>query len=121
MLAVILLFGLLALTAIMISGIPPLLKGLAAGVVLVTASLTVRRLHRPAIGRIELQPDRLLLKHNGETIPASRFKAVFLSAWYLGFIVLDGQGRRLLEVGLFREQLGRDSFRRLSSWFRDRP
>jgi hypothetical protein len=114
------LMSVLALAAIVLSGLPLLLKGLAAPVLLLLALAALWRLHSGRITHIELEPDRLLLEQGGTKLAVTRFKALFLSAWYIGFVALDQRGRPAARVGLFREQFERESFRVLSTWFRDR-
>ncbi|TVR96244.1 MAG: hypothetical protein EA418_05880 [Wenzhouxiangellaceae bacterium] len=99
----------MATVAVLGSGLILAARLTAAMAVLLYGCLSTRRLLRPPIRFVSLEPDGLGLfdaaGKRANTIPVS---SCFVCPWFIG----AGRGARML--GLFREQMAFDHFRRLS-------
>ncbi|PKL94819.1 MAG: hypothetical protein CVV18_07725 [Gammaproteobacteria bacterium HGW-Gammaproteobacteria-8] len=105
--------ALLALLAIAISGLGPVLTALASIGTLILMVLFWKRQRSPGAARLSFHPDRTL----GLDGDRGRPQAEFLSAVAL-VLKLDLGPGRLRRCILFRDELDPDAWRRLRGWLR---
>ena len=104
---------LLALLAVLGSGLSHLLKAVLLLAVLVYGSRSVYRLLKPRFSALKLGADGLLLiEAGGEQRLPGHGKRCFVSPWFLG------AGDRRVRLGVFCEQMAADDFRQLSVFLR---
>lgn len=109
----VLVLTLLAVLAAFANQFPLIVRLLLAGAVLVYGCAVAHGLLRPRLSAVVLHPAslRVVNKTNTETgpVPVAR---CFVSPWYVGV------GRWRSGLGLFREQMALDDFRRLCVYLR---
>ncbi len=104
---------LLALLAVLGSGLSHLLKAVLLLAVLVYGSRSVYRLLKPRFSALKLGADGLLLiEAGGEQRLPGNGNRCFVSPWFLG------AGDRRVRLGVFCEQMAADDFRQLSVFLR---
>lgn len=114
--------ALLAVLAAWLNGLPIIIRLILVFGVLVYAVIGIKALLAPAFRRIGIDPSGLVLTDaDGASINLAVRGRPFVSPLFIGLVGRRLDNRRFATLGLFREQLAGDDYRRLAAWLRTQP
>ena len=122
MVVIVAILSMVAILAAWFNGLPLAVRLLLVLAALIYAGFQLHALLAPRYRRIGVDSSGLVLTDvDGHSVDLAVQGRPFVSPLFIGLVARRRDNRRLVLLGLFRDQLGEDGYRRLAAWLRAEP